>query len=515
MCFKYNDFAKKYYFLKIFFVELPPQPKRSVMTKQKLHNLFFISQPTETKALPATLPYSVKGKILVAGLKFLYSILGKFNPHWHSPLPDFEENPAYFNLKDVLYLGYKYYQKPPYLYPENLIEHFHKQNFEFYFPKGFEIKNKITIGAAGDLMPYEWIQKPYTKHLWDEAGSYFFNADIVFANLETPIATSRPANLVPEVMLTDMLFNANEEMFEIFSGNGKFKGYDVLSTANNHSYDMGKQGIFETISFLEKQKVAFTGTARSPEERENFPIIERNSIRVAFIAYTYSLNKFHLPESETYLVNHERLNTPTPDLTQIRTDVRRAYQRKADIVVLSLHTGNAYQPYPSEHTVAVYHQIFETCGVDIILGSHPHNPQPMEKYSFVCPITKKSKQGFAIYSLADFVAYDIFVWDRLVPLLKIEIVKGNFEDGNPHTQISRVEVLPVYNWGTKNTRKGKEMRFLPLEQVVAQIKHEQTPQFMSKLCQQEALYLHHFWQEVFGAYCIYKKTEKRIANNKT
>lgn len=474
------------------------------MTKPKLHNLLFISKPTETKALPPTLPYSKKGKILVASVKFLYKILGSFNPNWRSPLSNFEENPAYFSLKDVLYLGYKYYQKPPYLYPESLIEHFHKQNFDFPIPEGFEIKNKITLSAGGDLMPYKWIQKPYTKHLWDEVGDYFFDADIVFANLETPIDISRPPSLVPEVMLNDMLFNGSEEMFEIFSGNGKFKGYDVLSTANNHSYDMGKQGVWATIDFLEKQKVAFTGTARSLEERTNFPILERNGIRVAFIAYTYSLNKFHLPKEENYLVNTERLNTATPNLEQIKQDTLQAYKRGADIVVLSLHTGNAYQPYPSEHTVAVYQRIFNECGVDIILGSHPHNPQPMEKYVFTCPISQKQKQGFAIYSLADFVAYDIFVWDRLVPLLKIEIAKGNF-NGTSHTQIIGIEVLPVYNWGTKKTYKTKEMRFLPLEQVLAQIKNKQTPKFMSELCQKEALYLYHFWKEVFKAYELHKK----------
>ena len=478
------------------------------MTKQKLHNLFFISKPSHTKAMPPILPYSTKGKILVTSIRLLYSILGKANRHWHSPLSNFEENPAYFNAQDVLYLGYKYYQKSPYLYPKSLVEHFQKQNFEFYLPEGFKAKTTISISAGGDLMPYEWIQKPYTKHLWDEVGEYFFNADLVFANLETPIDVSRPPSLVPEVMLNDMLFNGSEEMFEIFSGNGKFKGYDVLSTANNHSYDMGKEGIKATIDFLEKQKVAFTGTARHQEERENFPILERKGVRVAFIAYTYSLNKFILPENEKYLVNTERLNTQTPNLEQIKQDVLQAYKRGADMVVLSLHTGNAYQPYPSEHTVEVYHRIFNECGVDIILGSHPHNPQPMEKYAFSCPITKKQKQGFAIYSLADFVAYDIFVWDRLVPLLKIEIVKGNFENGDAHTQISNIEVLPVYNWGTKNTRKGKEMRFLRLEQVVAQIKHEQIPNFMSKLCQKEALYLHHFWKEVFGAYCNYLSQNK-------
>ncbi|KOY87010.1 hypothetical protein AD998_13435 [bacterium 336/3] len=446
---------------------------------------------------PTVLPFSTKGKILVGILRILYFVIGLFFRKWRSPIADFEENPAFFKAKDILYLGYKYYIKPPYQYPSHIVEHFQNQNFDFILPNNFEIKSKISVSVGGDLMPYEWIQKPYTKHLWDEVGEFFFGTDIVFANLETPIDINKPASLVPEVMLSDMHFNGNEEMFEVFSGNGKYKGYDVLSTANNHSMDMGAEGVLETIKFLEQKNIAYTGTAKSPQERQNFPILERNGIKIAFIAYTYSLNQFLLSPQEAYLVNTERLNTPDVDLKQIKEDVLHAHIKGADLVMLSLHTGNAYQMYPSEHTVAIYHRIFEECGVDAILGSHPHNPQPMEKYVFTCPITRHQKQGVAIYSLADFVAYDIFVLDRLVPLLKLHIVKGITQEGNTHTQIEAIEVKPVYNWGKKNVLKGKEMRFLDLEILIQKIHANQTPEFMSKLCVKEALYLYEYWKKVF------------------
>jgi len=446
---------------------------------------------------PVVLPFSRKGKVLVAILRFLYALIGVFYRDWKRPAKDFEENPAFFKAKDVLYLGYKYYIKPPYLFPEWVVKHFKEQNFDFTLPNNFEVESEITLSVGGDLMPYKWIQKPYTEHLWDEVGDFFFGSDIVFANLETPIIPNKPASLVPEVMLSDMHFNANEEMFEIFSGNGKYKGYDVLSTANNHSMDMGKEGVLETIRFLEQKNIAYTGTAKSPEECQHFPILECKDIKIAFLAYTYSLNQFQLAEEEVYLVNTERLNTPNPDLSKIKQDVLLAHKQGADLVMLSLHTGNAYQAYPSEHTINIYHRIFEECGVDAILGSHPHNPQPMEKYTFQCPITQRQKQGFAIYSLADFVAYDIFVLDRLIPLLKLHITKGKTAEGDTHTQINRIEVKPVYNWGKKNVSKGKEMRFLDLEALITKLENNQTPPFMSPLCVKEALYLHRYWKEVF------------------
>lgn len=446
------------------------------------------------KKFPQTLPYSLRGRLWLLVLKIFFGFFrilkGK---KWQVPLTNFEENPPFCSREYIFYLGYKYYFQTPTYFPQTIIEHFAKQKIQFAIPDGFEPQSTITLSAGGDLMPYAWIQKKYTQNLWDEVGDFFFKADIVFANLETPIHLQKPTSFVPEVMITDMLFNASSEMFEIFSGKPRFKGYDILSTANNHSLDMGEEGICKTIEFLESQKVAFTGTARNWQERDNFPILERKGIKIAFIAYTYSLNREVLPKDKGYLVNYERLNLPDCNLERLRKDVENAHKRGSDLVVLSLHTGNAYQMYPSEHTIQIFHRIFKECGVDIILGSHPHNPQPMEKYEFICPFTLKKKQGFAIYSLADFVAYDIFVWDRLIPMLKLHITKG-FWGKETHTQLSKVEVLPTYLWGSKKGKK--ELRFLNLERLISQIQKNEVPAFMSKKCIKEAMHLYELWQKV-------------------
>jgi hypothetical protein len=449
---------------------------------------------TLTYKLPAVLPFTGQGKFLVFILRLLYGLVGLFfGRKWTTPPKGFEENPAYFGFKDVLFLGYKYYIQPPYEFGDQLENYFKDQDLNFNLPEGFVQESSVSITAGGDLMPYARISPENTRHLWDEVGEWFFGADIVTANLETPVYPDKPASLVPEVMLSNMLFNGSEAMFSVFNGNGQFKGYDVLSTANNHSFDMGRDGVSETIKFLENQKIAFTGTARTARERTKFPIVEKKGIRTAFISYTYSLNQFEVPAGESWLVNHIRLNLPDPDLSEVRELVSVAHERGADLVVLFLHTGNAYQPYPSEHTIAVYHRLFEECGVDVILGSHPHNPQPMEKYVFDCPFSGIRKQGFAIYSLADFVAYDIFVWDRLVPLLKLTVVKGKVQ-GKSHTQLAAVEVLPVFNWGNPD---GREIRFFNLKKLINEKGETSFPAYFTSACRQEALCLNEFCDRYF------------------
>ncbi|MBC7923108.1 MAG: CapA family protein [Ferruginibacter sp.] len=453
---------------------------------------------------PSTLqlPFSRRGKLLVGVLRWLYRLVAVWKGRqWATPPVEFEENPRYMTRAEVVYLGYKYYFRPPPLPDETTVRHFGEQTLDFTPPGDFRSQSRITLSAGGDLMPYEWINPAATQRLWDETGAFFFGSDLVFANLETPIDTQRPPSLVPEVMLSNMLFNGSAAMFEIFSGRvpgGAFrgKGYDVVSTANNHSLDMGESGIRRTMDFLESRGVAFAGTARNAPERNRFPVLERRGIRVAFLAYTYSLNQFELPASQPWLVNHLRLNAPDCPIDAIVRDAALARQR-ADVVVVSLHAGFAYQPYPLARTVDLFHRIFEQAGPDIILGGHPHVAQPMEKYVFRDPFSDRMKAGFAVYSLADFVAYDIFVWDRLPLMLKLTIEKGVVGD-HSHTQVTGVDVLPVYNWGSKDAKREKQLRFLDLRKTVAQVQRGQRPAFMTDLCEREVMELNRYWQQGFG-----------------
>lgn len=452
----------------------------------------------DTRPFPV-LPLTARGRRLVLGLRLIYAAVGVFlGKKWRKPKPDFEENPRTSPVAGAIYLGYKYYFRPPLEAQPGIEAHFRRQDLRFTQPAGFQVTNRLTLSAGGDLLPYERLTPEACEHLWDEVGDFFFDADIVTANLETPLATSLPPSLVPEVMLNDMHFNGSEDLFRVFDwqvgqGVGRYRGFDVLSTANNHTLDQGEFGVFETLEFLEKRNILATGSARSPEERRQIPMLERNGVRVAFVAWTYSLNKLLPPDDKPWLVNHERLNAPDPHLDGLVADLARARQLGADLVVLHLHTGNAYQAFPSAHTVATYHRIFEESGVDVILGSHPHNPQPMERYEFTDPFTRRRKQGFAIYSLGDFVSDDVFTWCHLVPLLKLTVEKGTL-NGKPHTQVSGVQVLPVYNWGSKT---GRELRFLDLKKTLRLVQNGQRPPFLSDLCLRELRHLNWFCDRCF------------------
>lgn len=466
------------------------------------------------KPLPIVKAYSFKGKLLVNILKILLTPLHWiYGKKWATPPQYFHDDPRHYTRKDLLFFAYKYYFKSPLKDDDNglTIQFFKNNPPVFHLPPDFEEISSLSISAAGDLMPYEWIQKPYCERLWDDIGDDFFDADIRIANLETPIDTSRPPSLVPEVMLNDMHFNGSEAMFQIFNPQektpqyfeektGKKWGFDILSTANNHSLDMGEEGLYQTIDFLKARNIQHIGTSKTAAERLNIPIIEHHNIRIAFVAYTFSMNQLVNPSDKPYWVNHLEVNQPDIDLMPLKKDILYAKTvLKADFVVLNLHYGNAYQAYPGSHILENTRRIFEECGPDIILGGHAHNVQPMAKVPFKCPLTQEDKEGFVIFSLSDFVAYDIFNRCHLSVYLKLHISKGiDFKNSKIRTVLRGVTAVPVYACGIYHSESKRELRFLNAQKWLSCLKEGRDLEELPQWNRIELENLMNFYNEYFA-----------------
>jgi hypothetical protein len=403
-------------------------------------------------------PLTLKGKFLVGLLRWLFKlrkILG--GKDWIHPLKGHHEDPRKMNFRQQLYFGYKYYYRGIFKGDQGaeLEQYFQSQGAKFENKDTSNSSQKLTLSAGGDLMPYLCINSEQCKNLWKESGDFFFDADIVVANLETPLNPKKPASLVPEVMLSNMYFNANLDMFDVFSGLGNYKGFDVLATANNHSLDQGEDGVVQTIEFLDQKGIQHVGTARSENERDAFPIVEKNGIKIAFLSYTFSLNALVCPEGKAYLANHLNLNEANPDLSLIVQQAQLARQKGAEFIVAFLHMGCAYQPYPSQTIVDNMHQICRQTGIDLVLGGHPHNAQPLEFLAITDPFSGKNKQTTIVYSQGDFVAYDIHKWCKLPLLLKFDIARINGE-----VVISDISAKLFYNYAQLKNGKVEALSLL-------------------------------------------------------
>jgi len=408
---------------------------------------------------------SLKGKLLTRLVRFGFRVRSIFGKKYVYPLKGHHEDPLKMSTNERLYLGYKYYYKAIVEAEENsgIAEQF-KLPLQPKIPEDFIPETTITLSAGGDLMPYTCINKQTCSQLWDEVGEFFFSSDIVFANLETPIDPAKKPSAVPEVMLSNMYFNGSSELFDVFSAFGKYGGYDILSVANNHSLDQQPDGLLATFDFLTEKGIAYTGAAKTKEDYNNFPILERDGIKIAFLAWTFSLNMETVPTETPWLCNHICLNESNPDISPIIQQAKLARERGADLVAAALHMGCAYQPFPDQQIIDTMQRICREAGIDLILGGHPHNPQPLSFYNYHDQITGEEKQSLIIYSLGDFVAYDIFKWCHAPLIAKLDISKGTI-NGKSQTRITGIQLKTIYVDATVEKGTVTQLRFCDVKRL--------------------------------------------------
>jgi poly-gamma-glutamate synthesis protein (capsule biosynthesis protein) len=135
-----------------------------------------------------------------------------------------------------------------------------------------------------------------------------------------------------------------------------------LSVANNHSGDIGPDGLSSTVRYLRSLGVHPIG-ARI-EGQPPFAVVERAGLRIGISAWTHWLN---LPEARAWR-SPEMLSVPWQEL--------RALHR-LDCLIGSGHWEYEWQHFPHAATRTLAHQLGDA-GFDLIIGSHPHVLQPLE-----------------------------------------------------------------------------------------------------------------------------------------
>lgn len=400
--------------------------------------------------------------------KQLLRVVGTFNGEKYKYSQEYEDNFKYMDIQEKLWWGYKALIKQV----ENgekgkgIEEYFKNQDLTFDRDSSFNAEKTVTISAGGDLSTSEVLTPDSLQHLWDDVEKFYFSGDIVCANLETPLYGEKPMSGVPTMCLAAPNLNTTPEMFECFARSGK--GVNFFATANNHSLDMGEEGLVATLDFLDSKVYKHVGTARTLEEQMDIPIVDKNNIKIAFLSYTYCLNGHDPISGKEYMTNVIRLNKPDTDISLIKEHVKIAHEKGADIVVAMLHWSIEFETYPIENVIKMGHRIME-CGVDIILGGHPHVAQPMEKYSFIDPFTKRRKDGFIVYSLGELVSYNAFSKNsRLAFLLKLQISK-EIRQEESFTRVNKLEVLPIYTLVRKLENGEYDYRLLDFIKTMSKL----------------------------------------------
>jgi hypothetical protein len=191
---------------------------------------------------------------------------------------------------------------------------------------------------------------------------YVSGADLAICHLETPLAArSGPFSGYPS-------FSGPPQVTPAL----RSTGYDLCSTASNHTFDQGAAGIERTLDGLDAAGIAHTGSARTPAESRRITMVKANGVRVAFLSYSYGWNGNSYPGGQRWRAN-------VIDKTRILADARRARAGGAEVVVLAMHWGTEYQQTPSAQQRDLAPELARSGVIDLIVSHHAHVVEPIQR----------------------------------------------------------------------------------------------------------------------------------------
>jgi poly-gamma-glutamate synthesis protein (capsule biosynthesis protein) len=190
-------------------------------------------------------------------------------------------------------------------------------------------------------------------------------ADVAICHFETPVAPrGGPFRGYPS-------FAVQPEIVDALAG----VGFDLCSTASNHSLDDGAAGLGRTLDALDAAGIGHSGTYRTEADSLQPTIVDVHGIKVAQVAATYGLNGDGPPADRAWEVSV----APVPDVAGMLAAAARARAAGAQVVIASLHCCVEYEHDPTAAQVAAVHTLLASPDIDLVLGHHAHVVQPFEE----------------------------------------------------------------------------------------------------------------------------------------
>lgn len=192
-------------------------------------------------------------------------------------------------------------------------------------------------------------------------------------------------------------------------------GVDVVSLANNHALDYGRDALSDTFAVLNQAGILYAGAGDTAERAYELQVIEKNGKKFGFLAASRVV-----PQSNWKVEERAPGMLTAYDDTKLVQLIENA-RSECDFLSVFLHWGVEYDAQPQDYQTKIATDCFDA-GADVVIGTHTHC---LQGASFI-----NGKPVF--YSLGNFVFGQSI--DRSVAV-KVEISS----DG---TAVYRL--LPVY-----------------------------------------------------------------------
>ena len=293
------------------------------------------------------------------------------------------------------------------------------------------IVRPVVLAAVGDVnlgaATAEAIRAYGAEYPWSSAAPLLSAADVAIANLECAVSTrGEPA---PK----EFTFRGDPAALPALAR----AGVDVVSLANNHSLDYGRDAFLDTLRHLRREGVAVAGGGRDLAASREPATLELGGLKLAVFAYSDV-------RPAGFDAGRASPGAAPAELTAIRTDVGRAH-RRGDTVVVYFHWGTELASTPDSRQDVFARAALEA-GATVVLGSHPHVLQPVEQrqsrlvawslgnFVFAAGSPSTTTTGVLLAGLgADGVR-----WNELVPA-KIAGVRPIVDETRMRSALDRIE----------------------------------------------------------------------------
>ena len=188
-------------------------------------------------------------------------------------------------------------------------------------------------------------------------------ADLVFGNLESQISDKG------ENVGSIYSFRADPRSIEGLT----YAEFDVLSVANNHSFDYGKEAFEDSLSRL--RTVGIIPVA------DSLVVKQIKDISIGFLAYSNFPGAGH--------ADRDNLEDIFRTIEETKAQV--------DVLIVSLHAGEEYTSEPNDFQKTFSQGAIES-GADLVVGHHSHVVQPLVPHA-----RKDGSHGWIAYGLGNFV----------------------------------------------------------------------------------------------------------------
>lgn len=240
-------------------------------------------------------------------------------------------------------------------------------------------------------------------------------SDYKITNLECPV---KPVN-GKAITKTGPSLSCDEKTIDVLSQ----AGFNVVTLANNHINDYGREGIMSTIANLERKEILYVGVGEGKSQASNTLHIEKSGISVGIINITE--NEFSTSDNENWGAH------PLDIIDNTRSIIEQ--KELCDFVIVIYHGGHEGYQYPSPRMKKTF-RFFVENGADAIICHHAHCYSGYEIYKntpifyglgnfvFDWPNVKKTQwnEGYAV---------ELELKDKIIGFKTIPYIQGTDQAG--------------------------------------------------------------------------------------